>query len=401
MSRRLTSFWDPTPDPVTTMQYDAPTLYAPPPSEEAVTTMAYEAPERYEPPSEEAVTTMSAPMETTRAPSHEAASAMAYQAPTRYEPPKQESVTAVARRAPAKYEAPPKQKPVKTMSYQAPTKYKAPSQKPVTTMAAPMKSKLSTSGFGQNDAGPPAPREMNWGVLLGWGAIVATAVGLFYAVTRDVPTPVRPNRRRTSRRRRTRRRSRRPRRNTGRSLKWATFTKTPTGNWRRKSRHRTMKLAEKRAEKLADTGRYSKVAVELATWNPPPTRRRSSRRRRRVRRNLKSYKALSAAARKRMPQSSFALPGKRFPIKGPPGSSRERDKWQAMQAIRYLHMGRIGSRQDYLKVRNAVIRRYGMSFWRKYDGPSWNKVQQAKRKRQRSRRKSRRMAANRRTSRRR
>jgi len=113
------------------------------------------------------------------------------------------------------------------------------------------------------------------------------------------------------------------------------------------------------------------------------------------------YKALSAASRKRMPPSSFALPGKRFPVKGPPGSSRERDKWQALQAIRYLRMGRVKRRADYLAIRSAIIRLYGANFWRSCGGPSWPKVEKAKRKRRGTRRgtkrrTSRRLAANRR-----
>jgi hypothetical protein len=104
-----------------------------------------------------------------------------------------------------------------------------------------------------------------------------------------------------------------------------------------------------------------------------------------------------------MPDKDFALSGRRFPIAGPPGSSRERDKWQAMQAVRYLNMGRVATKQDYLNVRNAIIRRYGMGFWRGYDGPTWPKIQKAKRRagatrRRTSRRPSRRrrrLAANR------
>jgi len=133
--------------------------------------------------------------------------------------------------------------------------------------------------------------------------------------------------------------------------------------------------------------------------------RRSSRRhtsRSGVRRNsrrtsLRRYKALSPTSRKRMPDSSFALNGRRWPIAGPPGSSTERNKWQALQAIRYLNMGRVGSQRDYLDIRNAIIRRYGQSFWRSYDGPSWAKVEKAKRSRRRKRRTSggkRRLVAN-------
>lgn len=123
-----------------------------------------------------------------------------------------------------------------------------------------------------------------------------------------------------------------------------------------------------------------------------------------LRPNLRRYKALSAAARRSMPDSSFALSGKRFPIKGPKGSSRERDKWQAMQAIRFLNMGRIRSKSDYLAIRNAIIREYGANFWRQHNGPSWPKIEKAKRRRSATRRGTtrRRVAANRRrTSRRR
>lgn len=131
-----------------------------------------------------------------------------------------------------------------------------------------------------------------------------------------------------------------------------------------------------------------KEARKHGTWPGP---------RRRLSKNPGRYKSLSKSARKRMPASSFALPGKRFPIKGPPGSSRDRDKWQAIQAIRHLYMGRVADRHDYMAVRNAIIREYGPGFWRKYGAPSWAKVQRAKRKRRRSRRTSRKkMAANRR-----
>jgi hypothetical protein len=169
---------------------------------------------------------------------------------------------------------------------------------------------------------------------------------------------------------------------------------------------------------LVGWGAVSLVAVGLfwgatsgAGMRPTPNRRRrrASKKRRtsrkaRLRRNtrrtsLHSYKALTAAARSRMPASYFALSGKRWPIRGPKGSSRERDEWQALQAIRYLNMGRVASKQDYLAIRNAVIGRYGMDFWRSYDGPSWNKVDKARERRRRKRRTSRgrrRVAANRR-----
>lgn len=194
---------------------------------------------------------------------------------------------------------------------------------------------------------PPPPAPPNVALMVGWGAVLLTAVGIFYGVTRQgSPRRVAANRRRrrSSRRRSSRRRrSRRPRRNSR----------------RRSSRRRST--------------RRNKRRKAFQGW---------AREQQRSRR----YKALSAAARKRMPDSSFALSGRRFPIKGPPGSSRERDKWQAMQAIRYLNMGRVKNRSDYLKVRNAIIREYGPNFWRRYDGPTWPKIQKAKRKRAATRR---------------
>lgn len=196
----------------------------------------------------------------------------------------------------------------------------------------PLLESSQESAAAPSDALPPPVAAPKYAYMIGWGGIILITAGLFWGASRGVGTGAVSPNRR---RRRTSRRSR-----------------------RRSSRRRG-------------------------------PRRLSSNR-------LKRYKALSASARKRMPDKDFALPGRRFPIAGPPGSSRERDKWQAMQAIRYLNMGRIGSKQDYLAVRNAVIRRYGMNFWRSYDGPSWDKVMKAKRKRGASRRRrtSRRMAAN-------
>lgn len=197
---------------------------------------------------------------------------------------------------------------------------------------------------------PPPPAPTRWGALVGWGAVLLAATGLFYAASTGMGTG-----RRVATNRKRRRRSSRLRVNRRRSSR------------RRRTRRR----------------------------------HRSSRRNPKLVGNLKRYKALSAAARRRMPSSAFALPGKRFPIKGPPGSSRERDKWQALQAIRYLHMGRVGTKSEYLAVRNAIIGRYGMKFWRDYDGPSWAKVERAKRRRRTTRRRRptrRRVAANRRRS---
>lgn len=218
-------------------------------------------------------------------------------------------------------------------------------------------------GLGQDEEAPvdvsrlaPSPSGgMNVGMMLGWGSVIALTAGLFWAASRGTGT-VAAN----PRRRRRRRRGYRLRRN------------------RRASKRRS-------------------------------TRRRATSRRRRTRRAsrrratgaLRRFKGLSAAARRRMPPSSFALPGKRFPVKGPPGSSAERNKWQAMQAIRYLNMGRVATKKDYLAIRNAIIRKYGAGFWRSYDGPTWNKVVAAKRRRGATRRRTSRRRATRRSSRRR
>ena len=202
---------------------------------------------------------------------------------------------------------------------------------------------------------PPAVGAPKYAYMVGWGAVILLTAGIFYGATQGIGTrPVSPNRRRRTSRRRRRHVS-----------PFGAFRRV-NSNARRGGKRRTSK-------------------------------RRSS---------LRRYKALSASARSSMPQSSFALSGKRFPVKGPPGSSRQRDKWQAMQAIRYLNMGRVTNRSDYLAIRNAIIRKYGAGFWRSYDGPTWKKIQSAKRKRATTRRRRRptrrRVAANaRRTSRRR
>lgn len=75
-------------------------------------------------------------------------------------------------------------------------------------------------------------------------------------------------------------------------------------------------------------------------------------------------------------RGAFALPGKRYPL-----DSAKR----ARAAIGYLHMGRVADQADYLAVRNAIIRKYGMSFWRDHNGPSWPKVTRAKAKAVRTR----------------
>lgn len=83
------------------------------------------------------------------------------------------------------------------------------------------------------------------------------------------------------------------------------------------------------------------------------------------------HRAIAANGR-----GAFALPGKRYPL-----DSAKR----ARAAIGYLHMGRVAGQADYLAVRNAIIRKYGMSFWRDQNGPSWPKVARAKAKAARTR----------------
>lgn len=202
---------------------------------------------------------------------------------------------------------------------------------------------------------PPPVEAPRYAMVIGWGAVLAITVGIFYATAAGKPVAANRKRRRKRRSSRQRRRSSRLRAN--------------------KAKRRSTRRFKRRS-----------------------TRRRPSLRRRTSRRGpgLRHYKALSATSRSQMPEKDFALSGRRFPIAGPPGSSRERDKWQAMQAIRYLNMGRVGTKRDYLNVRNAIIRRYGMAFWRQYDGPAWLKIQQAKRRRAATRRRPvrRRLAAN-------
>jgi hypothetical protein len=120
------------------------------------------------------------------------------------------------------------------------------------------------------------------------------------------------------------------------------------------------------------------------------SRRMSANRRRRHTRRV-SRNRLSEAKRAKMHLSEFAIPERRsFPID---------TKRRARAAIAYLHMGRVGSKHDYLRVRNAIIRRYGMRFWHQYGAPAWAKVEKAKRSRAATRshrRRTRRVAANRR-----
>lgn len=98
---------------------------------------------------------------------------------------------------------------------------------------------------------------------------------------------------------------------------------------------------------------------------------------------------LTKAKRRRMSRKSFVFPARRaWPL-----DSQKRAK----AAISYMHMGRVGTKSDYLAIRNEIIRRYGMGFWRDAGGPSWEKIARAKTKRTRSRRRrtTRRVAANR------
>lgn len=282
-------------------------------------------------------------------------------------------------------------------------------------------------GVGQDPSTAPPPVRPSVGMMVGWGAVVLTAIGLFWGVARMQGRGVAANRRRSSRRRATGRRTTRRgmRRNVTRSGRPARRT-TRRGRVRRN--RRTLTTREKESRESARKGRDWARGVEMYTLgmgSPPKGTRHAVREgyldarkshsygtelynpysgrlhsnRRRVSANRSRYKALSAAARRRMPDSSFALSGRRFPIKGPPGSSRKRDRWQAMQAIGYLNMGRVRSKADYLAIRNAVIREYGAPFWRKFGGPSWAKIEKAKRSRSATRRRRtsrRKVAANRR-----
>lgn len=127
-------------------------------------------------------------------------------------------------------------------------------------------------------------------------------------------------------------------------------------------------------------------------------RRRTSRRRPRRRASRRRVsRNLSAAARRRISKSDFVFPERRaWPLDS---------KKRAKAAISYLHMGRVSGKSEYLAIRNAIIRKYGMSFWRDSNGPSWSKVEKAKSKRRRSRKSKRKtsrrkVAANRRRTRR-
>ncbi|MCI0479763.1 hypothetical protein L0Y59_04415 [Candidatus Uhrbacteria bacterium] len=97
---------------------------------------------------------------------------------------------------------------------------------------------------------------------------------------------------------------------------------------------------------------------------------------------------LTKAKRRRMSRKSFVFHARRaWPL-----DSQKRAK----AAISYMHMGRVGTKSDYLAIRNEIIRRYGMGFWRDAGGPSWEKIARAKGKRTRSRRRrTTRVAANR------
>lgn len=62
------------------------------------------------------------------------------------------------------------------------------------------KSQWGGGRFGLRDIEPPPPRPMNWVAILGWGAVLAAAAGIFWATTNQ-PRRVTSNRRRRARRR--------------------------------------------------------------------------------------------------------------------------------------------------------------------------------------------------------
>lgn len=327
-------------------------------------------------------------------------------------------------------------------SYSAPTAYKAPSMSYATAQKSTAARFLSGLGraFGEeSSAAPPPAGKISVPMALGWAAVLAATVGVFWAVTQGGQKPLVANRRRSSRRRSSRRRSsrRRVRRNVTRSdiermraefrelRDDARMAETALRNrdarrlrevfghhlnkpmvesLKRKGSaffddasaklavHMRIKAVREKADQLQ---RHIHDILDEAR-RAETSSRRSSRRtsRRRVRRNrsqpnLRRYSALTMTQRKKMPPSAFVFPERgdhgEWPIKGPPGSSRERDKWQAFQAIRYLNMGRVASQSDYRKIRSAIVKEYGKNFWRQYGGPSWSKVENAKRKRRRKR----------------
>jgi len=305
---------------------------------------------------------------------------------------------------------------------------------------------VSYRNLGQDaPLGPAAAGATPWAMMIGWGSVVAVAAGIFYFTVKG-GTPVRANRRkrRTSRRRTSVRRNRKPTaadiekwrsevrgmkgdagkamtaiiNRDARRLREALIAYLPKGLSNQMKRDGAsffddagsmlavrMRIKDLKAqaqslsrhiEDVLLAARKAQYAGERRTTRRRRTRRNS---RRRTTRNPKivggvrayaaanppRYKALSAAARKRMPASYFALPGKRYPFRGAVGSSRARDKVQARRAIQYLQMGRIKGRADYLAVRNAIIGRYGNVFWRASEGPSWPKVEKAIRRRRRAR----------------
>jgi len=95
-----------------------------------------------------------------------------------------------------------------------------------------------------------------------------------------------------------------------------------------------------------------------------------------------SRNRLSARERERIPARDFVFPERRaWPLDTPERA------YEAMQA---LHMGRVRSAGDYLKISNAIQRRYP-GVWRQYRGlVSWPKAEAARRRRAVSRRKHRR-----------
>ena len=253
--------------------------------------------------------------------------------------------------------------------------------------------------LGQDITAPPPAQARNWWQVVGWGLLVATAAGIFWGVASGPVGHVTANRRR-------RRTSKRRRRSSRRRISRNAARRGPDRSWASRGGKYEVRLDGKSlAVREYVSGRQQAASVGHKTYASAMKKAqqlvrdaqvydRIRLRERKLTPNLHHYKALSASARSSMPDSYFALSGRRFPIRGPVGSSRERDKWQAMQAIRYLNMGRVTSRQDYLDIRNAIIRRYGAGFWRSYDGPAWPKIQSAKRKRSTTRRPRRRLAAN-------
>ena len=233
--------------------------------------------------------------------------------------------------------------------------------------------KLVLGQTDQSAASPPAVKPMDIGLLIGWGALVVTAVGLFWATTSGVGMgrTVRANPRRRKMRRNVREhrtvatfKGRRSYQEAGEWLWEQGFKPEPgTSRWTKEDLHQI--------GRIVDHGNGHAVTVEAKTSEGVRPR---------------YFKPnLSDASRRRLPKKAFVFPGRRaWPI-----DTRER----AFYAIQALRMGRVSSASDFNKIRNAIRHRYP-SIWREYGRRlSWEAVKRAKLKGIAHRRHRRRRAA--------